>query len=61
MANLKTLFQKRILDLMSEVDEEKKIRLNMQVSGSLVVATICNCVFQVEIDRIKKLTLNPTS
>ncbi|ELT97110.1 hypothetical protein CAPTEDRAFT_160605 [Capitella teleta] len=45
MGNLKSLFQKRMLDLMNEVDEEKKVRLNMQV----------------EIDRIKKLTLASNS
>ena len=42
MTNLKVLFNKRTMELMNEVDEEKKIRLNMQV----------------EIDRVKKLTMS---
>ncbi len=39
LIQLKTSFNKKILDLMTEVDEEKKTRLSMQV----------------EIERIKKL------
>ena len=39
---MKTQFNKRTLELMNEVDEEKKIRLNMQV----------------EIDRVKKLAMS---
>ena len=36
---LKTSFNKRLMDVMNEIDDEKKIRLTMQV----------------EIDRVKKL------
>jgi SH3 domain-containing kinase-binding protein 1 len=39
MDKMRSQFHKKILDLMKEVDEEKKIRLNMQV----------------EMDRVKKL------
>ena len=42
VAQLKTSFNKKLLDLMTEIDEEKKIRLNMQV----------------EIDRVKKLAMS---
>ena len=42
MSGMKTQFNKRTLELMNEVDEEKKIRLNMQV----------------EIDRVKKLAMS---
>ena len=39
MDKMRSQFHKKLLDLMKEVDDEKKIRLNMQV----------------EMDRIKKL------
>lgn len=42
VAQLKATFNKKLLDLMTEIDEEKKIRLNMQV----------------EIDRVKKLAMS---
>lgn len=42
VAQLKTNFNKKLIDLMTEIDEEKKIRLNMQV----------------EIDRVKKLAMS---
>ena len=42
VAQLKSSFNKKLIDLMTEIDEEKKIRLNMQV----------------EIDRVKKLAMS---
>ena len=42
VAQLKSSFNKKLLDLMTEIDEEKKVRLNMQV----------------EIDRVKKLVMS---